>query len=203
VETDPARRRQAAASALWIPLGFGVGSFALAGARAGHQRVIDRDASARGMAIAALAAAGTAALRWHFGETRGEAQFRHLFREQHTAMERAVGLPRGAVVDGAAALAGSALALWLGSLTSSQRRPLVPGFLPRRLPVALFEAAVLMGGGLVALVELARAVRTEAQAQPRLARAHALRLPPEPAIIAPGTAEEAFGDLSRGNDENA
>lgn len=199
--TDPARRRQAAASALWIPIGFGVGSFAIAGAREGHHRVIDRAASVRGMAIACLAACAIGAVRWRFGETRREADFRRLFAEPHTAMERAARVAGEAFVNGAASVAGSALALWLGSLTSSQRRPAVPGFAPRRLPVAIFEASVLMGGGIVAVIELARAVRLEAQAQPRLRRAHALWLPREPAIIAPGTAEEAFGDLSRGSDE--
>ena len=196
MQTDPARRRQAASSALWLPVGFGVGSFAIAGARSGRRRVLDRDASVRGMVIATVAACLTAAFRWRFGEPRSEIDLRRLYREQPSLLVRAAQVARISVIYGTMAVFGSGLSLGLGAALSSERRRAVPGFTWRRMPGAILEASLLMAGATLAVLELTRAVHREATAQPWLRRAHAIKLPPEPAIVAPGTAEEAFGDLT-------
>lgn len=192
---DPSQRRQAAAAALWIPVGFGIGSFALAGARTGRQRVLDRAASVRGLVVAVLAAGAVAAARWRWGETRREAELRRLFTAQRSPMEVALSLTGRAFLYGALDVVGAGLGLLAGTATSVEHRGPIPDFAPRRIPIAIFEASLLSAGALVAVYELTRAVRREASTQPRLRRARTLQLPPEPAIVAPGTAEEAFGTL--------
>lgn len=202
MEVDPARRRQAAATALWLPVSFGVGSFAIAGARAGSDRRLDRNASVRGLGVAFLATGVFAALRWRYGEPRSEVEFRKLFTaEAASPVERAVRIGARAILYGTASVMFTWGALAVGALASTRARSAVPDFEPRRLPVAFFEGSLLMGGAIVAVTELMHAIRAEAVEQPRIARAHEIELPPEPAIIAPGTAEEAFGDLSRDPDD--
>lgn len=194
MQSDPARRRQAAASALWIPVGYGIGSFSLAGARTGHQRVIDRAASVRGFMLAGALTLGVAAIRWRFGESRADVQLRRLFSRQLPPREAAAHVAIRALAYGALSVAGAALGVGLGASIPPRRSRPIPGLAPWRLPIAVGEASLLMGGALVAVVGLTAAVRREVSAQPHLPRARAIQIPGEPAIVAPGTAEEAFGD---------
>ena len=191
MNSDPARRRQAAASALWIPVGYGIGSFALAGASRGHQRILDRGASLRGFGLAGALTLGIAAARWRWGETRADIQLRRLFSERQPPAQAAAHVAIRALVYGTGSVLGAGLAL--GLLKKGHGRRPIPDFDPGRLPFAVGEASVLMAGAMVAVMGLTAAVRREATAQPRLPRALTLRLPSEPAIVAPGTAEEAFG----------